>query len=79
MNSKRLERVRGKMKDRTYHVPEYSSFDMVIDGTGIRLCGVSFSSLLYSTPTETAIVVPLEYDDETKRTIDSVLLGESQC
>lgn len=70
MNSKRLERVRGRMKDRTYHVPEYSSFDMIVDNTGIRL---------YCTPTETAIVVPLEYDDETKRTIDSVLLGESQC
>ncbi len=66
-------RVKMMMDCRRYKPPANESFDMIVDGYGIR-----FSTTILSVFDETAIVRRgLDYADETQRTIDDVLCDES--
>lgn len=61
-------RVKMLMDVRRYTPPKNECFDMVVDNMGVR-----FSTTILSVYDETASVVSLDYADETRRTIDSVL------
>lgn len=63
-------RVKMLMNVRRYTPPRHECFDMVVDSLGIRF------STTYKTSFCSASIVSLDYADETRRTIDSVLLGE---
>lgn len=69
---KMVRRARVKMRMmmdcRRYTPPQNECFDMIVDNLGVR-----FSTTILSVFDETASIVSLDYGDETRRTIDSVL------